>query len=169
MAQQNLPPGGHPNWRSPSPVSSSAKARRLRFPHWRFFSWVILAFNLIMLIWVITAISSNARSCSGLTGDALTNCEAGNVGTGIGVGLLFIFWALGDVILGVLWLVTRPRTRDCPVCGNNVRRGVMQCRACGYDFGQQLRSSAPGAGPPQRTTPPQWPGRPPGENSGPRS
>ena len=146
MAQQDdPPPGGHPDWRPPRPVPSQTKAHRLRFPRWRVFTWVILAFNLVMLIWVIVGISSNAKSCSGLTGNALTDCQAGNVGTGIGVGLVFTLWALGDVILGVLWLVTRPRARICPVCGNNVRRGVVQCHACGYVFGQ--RPPGEGAGP----------------------
>jgi hypothetical protein len=164
MAQQNPAPGGRPNWGAGPPESGPAKAHRLRFPRWRIFTWVILAFNLIMLIWVISG-ASTGKNCSGLTGEALTNCQAGNVGTGIGVGLLILLWALGDVILGVLWLVTRTRTRDCPVCGNNVRRGVTQCRACGYDFTQQLRPSAPTAGPPQNPSPPQWP---PDESSGPR-
>jgi predicted nucleic acid-binding Zn ribbon protein len=115
--------------------------RSAHFPRWRIFTWVILAFNLLMLIWVISGIASNARNCSGLTGDALTNCQAGNVGTGIGVGLLILLWALGDIILGVLWLVTRPRTRDCPVCGNGVRSGMTQCRTCGYDFTQWNRQN----------------------------
>jgi len=121
---------------------------RRRFPRWRIFTWVILAFNLIMLIWVISAIAANASTCSGLTGDTLANCKLNNVGTGIGVTLLIVLWALGDIIFGVLWLVTRPRTRDCPVCGNSVRRGSTRCGVCGYDFGQLLGASAAGAAPP---------------------
>lgn len=75
-----------------------------------------------------------------MSGDALTNCEAGNVGVGLAATLLFVLWALGDVILVVLWLVTRPRTRTCPVCGENVKRGMTRCRQCGYDFTGQLRA-----------------------------
>jgi hypothetical protein len=57
------------------------------------------------------------------------------VGTAIGAGLIIVLWALGDVILGVLWLVTnRKKTRPCPVCGSDVKKGVLSCRQCGYDF-----------------------------------
>lgn len=117
-----------------APPSRPHKGRRW-LPQWRVFTWIILAFNLIMLIWAITG-ASTGKSCKGLTGDALTNCQAGNVGTGIGVGLIILLWALGDVILGVVWLVTKPHKRHCPVCGNPVRKGVMRCGECGFDFAQ---------------------------------
>jgi hypothetical protein len=143
--QEPLPPGGNtpgpglPPW-PPGTAGGLVGVRRSWFPRWRIFTWVILAFNLIMLIWLISGIASG-ESCSGKTGDELTTCEAGQVGTGIGVFLIIVLWALGDVILGVLWLVTRPRRRDCPVCGNGVRRGVTQCPKCGYDFSQLLQRS----------------------------
>jgi hypothetical protein len=84
------------------PASSTGKVRRRLLPRWRFFTWVILAFNLIMLIWVVIG-ASTGKSCKGLTGDALTNCQAGQIGTGIGVGLIILLWALGDIILGTMW------------------------------------------------------------------
>lgn len=109
------------------------RVRVPHFPRWRPFTWVILAFNLAMLIWVIAG-ANTGKNCGGLSGDALTECDAGNVGTGIGVGIIILIWALGDIILGVLWLVTKPHNRDCPACGNKVRKGVMQCQSCGYDY-----------------------------------
>jgi hypothetical protein len=130
----------------PGVLAVPVKLRRRYFPRWRIFTWVILAFNVLMLIWVISAIASG-ESCTELTGDQLTECQAGQVGTGIGVALIIVLWALGDVILGVLWLVTRPRRRDCPVCGNSVRRGLTRCPSCGYDFSQLLqRSTGPTQG-----------------------
>lgn len=141
-------------------VQNPRPPTRRRFPRWRIFTWVILAFNLIMLIWVVSAIAANASTCSGLTGDALTNCKLNNVGTGIGVTALIVLWALGDIILGVLWLVTRPRTRDCPVCGNNVRRGSTRCVACGYDFSQLLAPPTAGVAPPPNV-PAGWSARTP--------
>ena len=118
-----------------APPETSGKAPRKRFPQWRIFTWVILAFNVVMLIWVITGIASG-ESCSGKTGYDLTQCEAGHAGTGIGI------------ILGVLWLITRPHKRECPACGNSVRKGVMQCSACGYDFRQMLQQGGQNRGPP---------------------
>jgi rubredoxin len=72
------------------------------------------------------------------------------VGTGIGVGLIIVLWALGDVILGVLWLVTKPHKRYCPACGNTVRKGVMRCGSCGFDF-KQAFGDPPGPAPPLPT------------------
>lgn len=146
MATQHgfpTPEGGA--WRGPGIPPQQSRQHRFRLPRWRVFTWFILAFNVVMLVWIIVGISSTASTCDGLTGDALTNCQAGNVGVGLGATLLFIFWALGDVILGVLWLVTRPRTRMCPTCGNSVKRGMTQCRRCGYDFAQQF-GAQPGSG-----------------------
>jgi hypothetical protein len=109
-------------------------------PRWRVFTWVILAFNLVMLIWTITG-ATTGHSCKGRVGNALTDCQAGQAGTAIGVGLIILIWALGDIILGVLWLITRPHRRICPTCGESARRGVTQCRACGFDFAGQAAAS----------------------------
>jgi hypothetical protein len=133
----------------PPPATPPPKARSKRFPRWRPFTWIILAFNVVMLIWVILG-ANTGKSCHGLSGNALTDCQAGQAGTTIGVGLIILLWALGDVILGTVWLITKPRRRDCPVCGNPVRRGVMECPNCGFDF----------------TTIAQQPGRPPGPRWG---
>ncbi|MFR9676383.1 hypothetical protein [Streptomyces sp. TR02-1] len=107
-----------------------------------------------MLILVIAGANSGP-DCSGKTGNALTNCQAGEVGTGIGVSLLILLWALGDIILGVIWLITKPAKRECPACGNSVRKGVMQCRSCGFDFRHLLPGNASGG-----------PEQPPGEGWG---
>lgn len=117
--------------------------KRLGFlPNWRIFSYIIVLFNLIMLIWVIAGIASGSGTpsdCGGL--DAQTCNDAQNVGTGIAVVALVIIWAVVDVILGILWLVTnRKRTRDCPACGRDVKKGLFVCRNCGYDF----RAALPG-------------------------
>lgn len=113
--------------------------KRLGFlPGWRIFTYVILAINLIFLIWVIAGANSGngqPTDCNGL--DAQTCNDAQNAGTAIGVGLIIVLWAIVDLILGVLWLITNRKTRDCPVCGHNVKKGQMQCRNCGHDFRQQ--------------------------------
>lgn len=169
MATKHDPPGpGEGGW-SAGPMESRppTPSHRFRLPRWRIFTWIILAFNILMLIWVVSAIASHASTCHGLTGDALTNCEATNVGVGLAATLLFVFWALGDVILGVLWLITRPQTRACPVCGDSVKRGMTQCSRCGYDFAQQFRVRPPTTGwgqpvpptqpqPKQSGKPPDW-------------
>lgn len=109
-------------------------ARRSLRPHLRKMTWVVLLFNLIMLIWVIAGSASGSgqpKDCGTLS--AQTCNSAQNAGTAIGVGLLIGLWVAGDVILGIIWLVTRP-SRSCPVCGHGVKRGATSCRKCHHDF-----------------------------------
>lgn len=74
------------------------------------FTWVILAVNVLFLIWIIVGVASgsgNATNCGALSQQTCN--DAGHAGTAIGVALIIVFWAVVDVILGVLWLVTRKR------------------------------------------------------------
>lgn len=78
---------------------------------------VILAINLLFLIWLIAGLAGAGeavKDCASLVGQAARNCRAGNTGTAvgasIGAAIIIGLWAFVDVILGVLWLVTRRRT-----------------------------------------------------------
>lgn len=107
----------------------------IRRPHWRKMSWVIVLFNVLMVIWIISALASapGASHCGTLSQQ--TCQDAANVGTGIGVITLLILWVIVDILLSIVWLVTKPRgLRDCPVCGNAVKRGLTSCKSCGHDF-----------------------------------
>jgi hypothetical protein len=46
------------------------------------------------------------------------------------VGLGF----MGFVVLSLIWLMSRPKVRTCPICGNDVNKGVTLCGSCGHDF-----------------------------------
>jgi hypothetical protein len=109
----------------------------LRFPRFRVFTWIILAINVLFLIWIIGGTSSAADNCDGKVGDALSACQAGTaIGAGIGAAMIIGLWVAVDIILGIIWLITRPKTRDCPVCGDDVKRGQTRCKKCGHDFAQ---------------------------------
>lgn len=115
------------------------------FRRWRPFTWVLIAFNLIMLIWLVGGLASGGDPCAGEVGDALEACRAGAaIGTGIGVALILTIWIVVGFILGMIWLVTGRGQRHCPVCGNRVKKGLTVCPACGHDFRQ---AAAPGAAP----------------------
>jgi hypothetical protein len=126
----------------------------MAMPKWRPFTWVILVINALFLIWIISGIAGNSSNCSGLSGQELDTCQSATaVGTGIGVAIIVVFWALVDVILGVIWLVTRRKGRSCPVCGNDVKRGLTRCSSCGYDFAAGV-AQAQQAGPQVPAPPP---------------
>ena len=71
--------------------------------------WVILGINALFLVTIITVLNQES-SCQGMTGDELSACQTGE---GIGKGAVFLFllfvWALVDVVLGVIFMVTRRR------------------------------------------------------------
>lgn len=120
---------------------TSRRSRNLR-PHWRIFTWAILAFNALMLLWIVTgAASASHAACKGLTASDCT--AAREVGGGIAVIALIFIWVAGDIILGVLWMVTRPRGRLCPACGTTAKRGVIICRQCGHNFAGGATANAP--------------------------
>jgi hypothetical protein len=120
-------------------------------PRLRPFSWVILIVNLLFLIWtvsVISAVSEASTDCGVLT---VEECEAaGEVGTAIGAGIVLFLWVVVDGILAVIWLVTKPKRRPCPVCGADVKPGITTCPKCGHDFraAQSFVPPPPPVGPP---------------------
>lgn len=111
----------------------------MRFPRFRIFTWVILAINAIFLVWIIGGVATRPNP----------EDTASNVGTAIGAGLIIGLWVAADLILGILWLITKPKTRDCPACGRTVKRGQMECKGCGYDFAQAARFNQGGQTPPR--------------------
>lgn len=118
----------------PTPVAAQ------RAGHWRFMTWVFLAFNALMAVWLIAGVNAASNSeCS--PGISISACEAGNdVGTAIGAGIILFFWFIGFVVLGLLWFMTRTRGRPCPVCGHGVKIGVTLCGSCGHDFALAVRT-----------------------------
>jgi len=127
----------------------ASNGKRLGFlPGWRKGTYIILAFNLLMLIWVIggAATATGTPDDCGSLSRKVCN-DASDAGTAVGVGILIVFWALGDIILGVLWLITnRKKTRECPACGTDVKKGTFVCRKCNYDFRSALQNAPQNVG-----------------------
>lgn len=97
---------------------------------WRKMTWVVIAWTALILLWMIAGAAGN--DCA----DEVTKLEqdACAAGTGIGVLLVALIGFFGFVFLSIIWFMTRPRTRDCPRCGEGVKKGVMRCQSCGFDF-----------------------------------
>jgi TM2 domain-containing membrane protein YozV len=115
---------------------------------WRKMTWVLIIWSALIIIWMIAGSAGN--DCANQAGDAFLSqkdaqsaCEAG---TGIGVALVALIGFFGFVFLSFIWFMTRPKTRSCPRCGEDVKKGVMTCKSCGYDF-STMGQPAPTAGP----------------------
>lgn len=112
-------------------------------------TWVLVAWVVLIVVWVIAGL--NGAGCE--DEEFQGACEAG---TGIGVGLVVLFGFLGFFVLGLVWLMTRPR-RHCPACGRDAKKGTTVCRKCGHDFATAARPYAQ----PQPFAPPPPPASPP--------
>ena len=71
--------------------------------------YVFFAFNLLMAFAMYSGISENADMINNAASEAEATGAA--VGTGLGAFLLLILWVMGDIILGLLYLVARPSKR----------------------------------------------------------
>ncbi len=106
---------------------------------WRKMTWTIVVFSGLMLAWIIAGTSTEV--CSDYTPGTADReaCELGeDIGTGIGLAAILFLWFLGFVILSIIWFMSRPRHRQCPRCGEDVKRGRTACGKCGYDFAAAL-------------------------------
>lgn len=86
-------------------------AVQLRKPKRGFFGKLIkfafIAFNILMIIWVVGGYNSATENMDQLTGAEHAGAA---VGTGIGMALLFGIWVIGDIILGLFVMFTRPKS-----------------------------------------------------------
>lgn len=69
--------------------------------------WIFIGFNLLMLFWLISGMMGASEVVSSASSDAEQAGAA--IGTGIGMFLIFTVWAIGDIILGIFVLLTRPK------------------------------------------------------------
>jgi hypothetical protein len=97
-------------------------------------TFVLTIGNVIFLIWIVAGIADRpSRNCPPGPNHQLC-IGASDVGTGIGVGLVLVLWFIGFIVLSIVWFMTRRRGRICPHCGEDVKKGRIDCRKCGYDF-----------------------------------
>ncbi len=103
---------------------------------WRWISWVIVLFSGAMLLWALSR-TSGVECGQYLPGTTEREaCELReDVRTGIGLFAIGVLWIGGSLVLGVIWLATRPAKRKCPRCGRDVKVGLTACPACGHEFG----------------------------------
>lgn len=67
--------------------------------------WTFIAFNILMLIWMVSSCSAIGDISQNAANDAERAGAA--IGAGLGMTFLMFIWAIGDVILGMLVFFTR--------------------------------------------------------------
>jgi len=105
-------------------------------------TWVLIIWSALILVWAIAGAAGN--SCD--TEATQLSREACEAGTGIGVALILFFGFFGFVFFSLIWFMTRPSGRECPACGERVKKGLTKCPECGHDFAAaaQVAPAAPG-------------------------
>lgn len=68
--------------------------------------WSLIGFNLLMVIWLVSYLATLGE----IANDAQSDAERAGTAIGgtIGIGAILVLWALGDIILGLVVLLTRP-------------------------------------------------------------
>ena len=73
----------------------------------KLFKWLFILFNILMVVWLVTGMNAASNVVSSAASEAERAGAA--IGTGIGVAMLLGVWGIGDVVLGIFVLLTRPR------------------------------------------------------------
>lgn len=71
----------------------------------KFVKWTFVAFNILMIFWLIAGFNVASETMQDTVNDAEKAGAA--IGSTIGMGMIVILWALGDIILGMFVLFTR--------------------------------------------------------------
>lgn len=71
----------------------------------KLFKWAFILFNIFMILWLFGGMNAAMKSQEAMQGAELTGAK---IGTGIGAMMILTLWVIGDIILGILVLFTRP-------------------------------------------------------------
>lgn len=74
----------------------------------KIFKWAFVLFNILMLIWIVGGVGGNMDTIN--NGATEAHRAGAAIGTGIGAMMLLTLWVIGDIILGLFVLFTRPKS-----------------------------------------------------------
>lgn len=72
----------------------------------KLFKYGFVAFNVLMLIWLVGGYNAATRDMAGMTG---AESAGAAIGTGLGVAFILGIWIIGDMFLGLFVMLTRPK------------------------------------------------------------
>jgi len=87
---------------------------QLRKPKRGFFGkldkWGFIGFNILMAIWLVGGMGAATDYLEGM--EAMSEAEKAGaaIGTGLGAAMILSIWVIGDIILGLFVLFTRPKS-----------------------------------------------------------
>ena len=77
---------------------------------WRKATWALVIWNVFMVLWLASTLRGEF-SCDRETGAARAVCDAGaSIGMSLGASLVGVVWFIGFVTIGLIWLVSRPKS-----------------------------------------------------------
>ncbi|MGM1347762.1 hypothetical protein [Serratia liquefaciens] len=91
--------------RCPSCGKQIKKIRRSFFG--KLIKWIFIIFNIFMIYSVFVGLSGSGDVINSATSEA--ERAGATIGTGLGVMLLGSIWVIGDIIIGTLVFLTRPK------------------------------------------------------------
>jgi len=68
--------------------------------------WGFIGFNVLMVVWLVGGMTSATKGMEGLSGAEQAGAA---IGTGLGAMMIVGIWVVGDIILGLFVLFTRPK------------------------------------------------------------
>lgn len=81
------------------------KAKRTFFG--KLIKWTFIVFNIIMVAWLIGGMGAATEGIETMSGAEQAGAA---IGTGIGAFIIVSIWVIGDIILGLFVLFTRPKS-----------------------------------------------------------
>lgn len=70
--------------------------------------WLFIAFNLIMIYWLFAGTGASTDVVNHASSEA--GKAGAEIGRGLGVMMILFLWVVGDIILGMLVMFTRPKS-----------------------------------------------------------
>lgn len=75
-------------------------------PRWRKATWAIVIWTVLAVIWIAAGLGSTGD----MTPDASEAEAAGRaIGAGLAITVIIIVWFFGFLVLGLVWLMSRPK------------------------------------------------------------
>lgn len=104
----------------------------------RVITWIWLAFNVLVLVGLLVGGGASINSC--LPPDDILKCLKSVASSYV----VWTIWLPGNIVLGIVWVITRLAARRCPACRLILKTGEATCPACGHSAsGTSLRDRLP--------------------------